>query len=308
MVSPYLFFTLSLLCLNPIEVVSETPTVSVRMNPMDFNRMTLRESSAELSSIPIEDRRKIWRTKARQYFKAGKCEDKTQPCVLSYIFCDSTPDLSANKRRRKLAARLQKYTPDTQQDVVQMNLLPFYNDQEQSCYTSSMTPKIARKVAIKSCENEEKKCIIHPVLPMMKLSHGTVDSITQSSLLKVDNQISIMAELSPYHKQNKEEISLQSIATSVIESGLEQEECEYQLGDALPSTGSSLSCEQQHSLDASQIEVDWITDSVVVFYIIPDEGELPQNLRQKALRFVSGLAGRSELTSVQDATDSYYFK
>jgi hypothetical protein len=302
----YLAFTLSLLCLSPMEVASATDAVPVRMNPMDFNEISLRESSTELSSMPAAKRSRMWRSKARQYFKAGNCEDKTQPCSLPYVFCDSTQGLSSNKRRDRLTDELLNRTPDNEIDLVEIDLLPFFFDEEQSCYTASMTPKIARKLANKSCESDEKTCIIHPLLPMMKLSQGTVESVTQSAELKVDQQISIYAGLSPYHTLSRDEISLQSLATEVIESGLEPENCENQLGDALPSTGSSLSCESQHSLNAAQIEVDW-KHSTALFTIIPEDGDSPEILRQKVLRFMSGLASRSEFTSVQDATDSYYF-
>jgi hypothetical protein len=303
MVSSYLYLTLSLLWCNPAELMAEPQDLRVRMDPSEFKRMTTRESTTELFALSASERRSIWRNKSRRYFNVGGCHDRPN-CMLPYIFCESTPQLTSYARRVQLNDALIDRTPLTKRTLVKIDDLPFFSDTEKTCFTVSMPPKIARSIATEDCESEEKNCLIHPLLPMMKLSNGIVDRVTENTQDE-ESYMSVMAELSPYHKQKRDDISLEKLVEGVIESGLIQQNCNLQLEDTLPNTGSSLSCEQ--SLDASQIETEWMSGSVAVFYIRHAIGESPTILREKVLRFVSGLAVRPELSTIEDATDAYYF-
>ena len=131
---------------------------------------------------------------------------------------------------------------------------------------------------------------------MMKLSYGIVDRVTEDTQYD-DAYTGVMAELSPYHKLKKDDISLDRLVEGVIEDGSTQRNCNFQLEDTLPGTGMSLGCDQ--SLVASQIETEWMSSSIAAFYIKHNQGESPTILREKVLRFVSGLAVRPELSAIE---------
>ena len=95
-----------------------------------------------------------------------------------------------------------------------------------------MTHKLARKLAAKSCESERKACIIHPFLPMMKLSYGTVETVSRFAENSDDSTIVVMAELSPFHKGKRDKPTfLEDLTITIIEEGLSEENCLSYLED-----------------------------------------------------------------------------
>lgn len=304
MVSPALSLVISLLCLTPTTTGAQSLSsdVPVRMYPKDFNNIITRESSMELSRMAGPERRKLWRAKARQYYRSGGCQDKNQPCVLPYIICDSTPDLSGHERRTKLDKKLSNQTPETKKDLVALEELPFYNSDEKTCYVASMNPKTSSRIAAKICESEEKSCIVHPLMPMLKLSEGTVDTVTKTTQDKTAS-INIMVELSPYHKQQKKDQFPQDLVDNAVATDLLREDCGSQLREVLPSTGVSLRCQ---SLNELQIEASWLAaDSYIAFFITP-AGMESKGYREAVLQFISSLALRPELVRIEVSETQYY--
>lgn len=296
--------------------------LSIRMYPSNLNDMVLREGFDELDSLPKSSRGKLWRTKSKRYFRAFRscrnhpvnpcndnpdipCNNSTNDqCTLPYILCESTHDTSALNRRVRLNEIVSKRTPWRKRHLVEIETIPFFNAVHETCFITSLTPKVARRIALKSCESEDKRCKIHPLMPMLKISQGTVSSITQSSKNNDIPMISIIAELSPSYKGNEENIALDDLAREVIERGSSVEDCRWQVEDAFPSTGASIGCEQ--SLESMDIDVDWMGESVAVFNIRKNEAENALIQREKALRFISGLSIRGEVSSIEDGSDSYY--
>jgi len=302
MVSSALSLVMSLLCIAPTRTGAQSPSdVSVRMYPNDFHKMIPRESSIELSSIPVPERRKLWRMKTRQYYRAGSCTDKNQPCILPYIICDSTPNLSGHGRRAKLENKLSNQTPEKKQDLIAIDDLPFFNSEEKTCYNASMTPKTSQRIASKICDRDEKSCVVHPLIPMLKLSHGTVATVTKKTQ---DNTAptNIMVELSPYYKQHKNDHLPGDITESIIAAGSVSDTCRFHLNEALPSTGANVRCQ---SLNDLQIQTEWVTDSIVSFSITP-VGLESEGYREAVLQLISSLALRPELIKIE-VSESQYF-
>ena len=186
-----------------------------------------------------------------------------------------------------------------------MEVKPFYNTIERTCFVASMTPKVARRIATSSCESKEKICVIHPVLPMMKLSYGTVNHVTTSIQENIKPYyLIVLAELSPYHKKNMEEISLESLVKSTIK--VSEKRCPAHLADTLPSTGKTIGC--AHSLISSKVQSQWMSRTTAAFYVSPSsDGETESDFRKKVLRFISGLAARPEFAKIKVYSYYYYY-
>jgi hypothetical protein len=276
----------------------------VRLHPISFDSMLVRESSKELSYFDTEkeQRRKVWRVITRRYFRSGRsCRGKVKPCTMPFILCESTPRTTIIKRRQKLVSKLLHNTPPTQKDNVKIENLHFYNDAERTCFFASMPPKIATRMAIKSCKSELNKCLIHSLSPMLKPLFETVDIVTKNSENNAHHIL--FAELSPYHKKKGLGISIEKLVEDVLGSG--DQYCEMELEDTFPSTSLSLNC--QHSLTSSQIQIFLEDDSKVIqIQISPVVEELPAVSRERVLRFIAGLAVRPEFISIE-VLDSYYY-
>lgn len=77
--------------------------------------------------------------------------------------------------------------------------LPLVKHMEATCFITSMSPEVVRRIAAKSCENNEKNYVVHPLLLMMKLSYRAVDIVTTTIHNQDDSYLIVMTELSPYH-------------------------------------------------------------------------------------------------------------
>lgn len=289
---------------------AESHQYTLRMTPQEFNKMSRREVSLELSAIESPSkRRNVWRATSRRYFKrSSSCQQSnSEPCPLPFVVCDSTPKLSSYERKQLLYRKLRSSTPKSKRSVVKLDETPFYTHSEKTCFTASIPPKVAQKLASESCDEDTKNCTIHPVLPMMKVSYGTVDIITRNTD-NGDSVITIFAELSPYHKQKTAELSLDEMVQTTLERGEMNEGFRSHLKDTFPSTESSLGCETQTSLGLSQIEAKWIGKSTAAFYITPSASDSPKEVREKILRFIAGLAVRSEVSVIETMSyEDYYF-
>ena len=289
----------------PTATSSQVDRVSIRLYIGQINKMISREGYTELKSFNREERQKLWKRKSQKYFKNNSCRQaQIQPCICPYIICDSSPDQTGFERQQIISANLFAATPPKKREMVQMENIPFYNANERTCFVASMPPKVARRIATTLCESKEKNCLIHPVLPMMKLSYGTVNVVTTTIQNEEAPYLTIMAELSPYHKHNRAEISLESLIESTIL--LSEERCAAHLADTLPSTGKTIGC--THSLVSSEIEAEWMSNTTAVFYLSPSsEGETESELREKVLRFISGLAVRPEFATLEVFSYYYYY-
>lgn len=306
MFTPSMHLAIALLCLPGITSGFNAEQVNIRMFPQTFHGMVLRESYYELNSIPKTRRGKVWRTKSKRYFRSlkGSCRNSdSEPCSLPFVYCDSSPSLSAFKRRERISNTILSRTPVQKRNLVKVESLPMYNSVKKTCFVASMTPKVARRIASTSCSDEESMCVIHPLMPMLKVSQGTVTSITQNSENDDIPVISVIAELSPYFKGKEEDIALADIARDIVASGSSKEACQWQVDDSFPSTATSVACE--HSLQSMEIDVDWAGASTAVFNIQKTE-ESSEIQREKVLRFISGLAVRGEVKSIEGGSDSYY--
>ena len=294
--------TLSLLGLG--SALTEASDISIRMHPSKFHEISIRESLTELTSMPALKRRKSWRSASKQYFEDGVCTDAAQPCSTPFLLCDSTPDQTGHERKAALHLMMADQDKSPDQQYGELEELPLVNTKEETCFVASMEPEVARRLATTSCESDEKNCVIQPVLPMMKLSYGTVDVVTTTIENEEAPYLTVMAELSPYHKQNRGDISLETLLESTIE--LSEENCERHLADALPNTGTTMGC--AHSLLSSEIEVEWMSGTTAAFYLSPsNEGETESELKEKILRFISGLAVRPEFSSVETTSSEFYY-
>jgi hypothetical protein len=291
--------TLSLLIsLSSTALLAEASDISIRMLASEFHQISIRESLSELTSMSAPERRKLWQSASQQYFEDEVCVDASQPCSTPFLFCDSTPNQTGHERKTALHSML-----DDQQ-YSELEELPVMNTAEETCFLASMSPEAARRLASSSCESDEKNCVIHPVVPMMKLSYGTVDVVTTTIENEEAPYLTVMAELSPYHKQNRGDISLESLLESTIE--LSEENCERQLADTLPSTRATMGCE--YSLLSSEIEAEWMSGTTAAFYLSPSsEGETESELKEKILRFISGLAVRPEFSTVETTSSEFYY-
>lgn len=292
--------------------LSYFPSV-IRLTLLSMARITRREGYDELLKFDIKTRNKIWKKKSKQYFKfSASCSNRELPCMVPYIFCDSTPSLTTYERRQTLHKRLMEETPPKKRHIVILNDLPLHTDTNQSCFIGSMTPKISRRLASKRCESKEKNCIIHPLLPMMKLAFGTVDAVTE---MVANNAVPystiVMAELSPYHKRRKELISLDALVETILDEGDEDQhlKCEAQFEDTLPNKVSMLTCD--HILKDAEVVTQWISDSIAAFYISPDQSQplqSPEFQQEKIFRFISGLAVSPKFVSIGLINDYYEYE
>ena len=300
--------TLTIVAIHAFESMAQMETIPIRMYPKDYHELVARESALELSYMPDDEQRSFWRKKSRQYFRASRScveVDESNPCIMPFLLCDSTPHMSAYRRREILYEEGLSRTPPTKIDQVVIESTPLYNSDEKTCFVSSMTPKIARRVALQSCPDDDDYCLIHSKVPMMKLSLGTVERVELNTVGE-DAFVRLRAELSPYHKEIKDLISLEEIVKETIDGGLDEERCLIELEDTFPSTGKTLDC--THSLKMSEIEFEW-TDftSSAVFYLTPENEEGDEYFKGKVLRFIAGLATRPEFSSLEESTETYYF-
>lgn len=293
-----MLITLSLLGFSSTMLIAEASNISIRMHPSKFHEILIRESLAELTFMSAPEQQKLWQSTSRQYFEDEVCADAWQPCSNPFLFCDSVPYKTGYERKEALLSMM------GDQQYAELEELPLINTEEETCFIASMSPKDARKLATIFCATDHDNCIIHPLLPMMKLSYGTVDVVTTTIQNEDAPYLTVMAELSPYYKRNRGDISLESLLESTIE--LSEKNCESYLADTLPSTGTTIGCE--HSLLSSEIETEWLGGTTVVFYLSPsNEGETESELKEKVLRFISGLAVRPEFSTIETTSSEFYY-
>lgn len=298
-----MLLTLLFLAFSSTILIAEASSdISIRMNPSKFHKILKRESLTELASMSVPERQKSWWSTSKEYFKSEEaCVDTTQSCSVPFLFCNSTPDQNGHERKVSLHSMMMMMSEDALSDkeYVELEELPLINTEEETCFIASMPPEIATSLANSSCESNEKNCVIHPLLPMMKLSYGTVDLVSTTIQNEEDPYLTIIAELSPYHKQNNADISL------IIQ--LSEDNCERHLAYTLPSTGKTMGC--AHSLESSEIEVDWLTDTIIALNLSPStrEGQTESDLKEKVLRFISGLAVRPEFSTIETTSSELYY-
>lgn len=290
--------TLSLLAFSSTVLTAEASDVSIRMHPSKFHEILIRESLTELSSMSVPEWQRVWQSTSRQYFEDEVCIDALQPCSNPFLLCNLAPHKTGHERKEGLLSMMED------QQTADLEELPLTNTEEQTCFIASMSPKTARKLATSSCETDHDNCIIHPLLPMTKLSYGTVDVVTTTIHNEDAPYLTVMAELSPYYKQNRGDISLESLLELIID--LSEKNCKSYLEDTLPSTRTTIGCE--HSLLSSEIETEWMSGTTAVFYLSPsNEGETESELKEKVLRFISGLAVRPEFSTIETTSSEFYY-
>ncbi len=279
-----------------------------------LKRITERESLAEYLTIPTKPKQlKIWKRLSRQYFRKAGCMKDTTKCVNPFVICDFTPEKSSFERKKIIWQQviLKNTTSEsTSKNMVTIEEFPYFVDEEETCFIVSLTPKIARNIAKQSCNIDEKPCIIHPLLPMMKLSQWTIHKLDEPASASDDVLFSVMAALSPYYKRTRDEIYLQSIIESLVDRSQSESNCLTQLQSTFPHViTTSFSCLNAHYLNASQIiEIEWINDEIVSFHVKSESDDPTAVFREKLLRFLFGLAGRPEFSSVDVTSfEDYYY-
>ena len=284
---------------------SNSSPVPIRMYIGQVNKMIAREAYLELMSMTRNERQKCWKKTSQQYFKNRSCrETQIQPCSISFMFCNLAPNKSGYERKKIIRNAVLAQTPQSKRKWVEIEDIPFYNSQDKTCFMVSMTPKISRRLAQNTCESKEKNCVIHPLLPMIKLSNGTVEDVTTIVQDQDNPYLNVMAELSPYYKKNKSEVSLQKLVESTIQ--ISKDNCVRHLPETLPSTGKSMGC--NHTLLLSEIGAQWMDEKTVSFTLNPSGGAGNKSiLREKILRFISSLAIRPEFTSIEVTPYYYYY-
>ena len=293
--------TILLLNLRLFEALVSSSDVTIRLSPSEYNELIASESFPELSALTYRNRIKTWNQKTRRYFRGGKICTGI-PCLTPFILCDSTRNRSGEKRGNRLRNKMLQRTPLKKRDLVKISDIPFYNSDERTCFHASLSPKVGRKLAVKSCESEEKNCLVHSLIPMMKVTAGCVSDVT-SQVQFSGTTITIYSALSPYYKEQRATINLTSLSNEIVESTKVEEVCRYQLEDTFPNTSSSISCSE----NPFDIRSKMITISTLAFYItLPTNSTSTKDDRDTVLKFVAGLAVRPEVVSVA-IMDAYYY-
>lgn len=281
--------------------------VPVRMSSNEYNEMIAFEGYIELLQLNYRDRKKKWNQKTRKYFRrALACPIPKQRCLTPFVLCESTTGTSAMNRRNVLLKKMLERSPKKKRHLMQINDLPFFNTNEKTCFFASMTPQVARKVATQSCEIDEKKCLIHSVMPMMKIAAGCVSDVSDQVQMNGANII-VMGELSPYYKTQRHNIDLKSFVDEVTSSTMNKQHCKLQLEDTFSRTFSSISCE--HSANALDVQSQWMGSSSIAFYITPPATSEVASIitRDRVLAFIAGLAVQVELVSIEVVSSYYYY-
>ncbi len=273
----------------------------VRLSPEEYALMIASEGVNELLSLPLKERKKIWKKRTRQYFRARKCSpDKKGPCIATFLLC-STFGKSANERITFLRQKFMAFTPPKKIGLLEIRTFYNYSNDVKSCFRVSTTPKIAREVAANSCKYPRDMCLIHSLTPMMKITPiGIVDEVTT----KVQAAggavvISIYCQLSPYYEKHNNEISLNQIVQSTLQSTSIPHTCKEQVRDTFPKIFKTISC--KHTPHESEIENRWENESSVSFYITlwrSNTSSSQMIAREKILTFIAGLSTRPELVSL----------
>ena len=294
--------TILLLNLRLFEALVSSSDVIIRLFPGEYDEMIASESFTELSALPLNKRKITWNRKTRRYFRKGKmCVDSSKPCLTPFIICDSTPDRSGEKRRNRIRNKMLQRTPPKKRDLVKISNIPFYNTDERTCFYASVPPTVGRKLAVKSCGSVEKNCLVHSLIPMMKVSAGCVSDVT-SQVQFSGTTLTIYTELSPYFKEQSATINLISLSHEIVESTKVEEDSMYQTEDTFPKTSSSIS----YSVNNFDVKSELITSSTLAFYItLPANSTSSKDDRDTILKFVAGLAVRPEVVSIA-ITDAYY--
>lgn len=298
-VAATLFFDLFLLipCASLI-------AVPIRFSIGDMNEMVLTEGTVELENWSQGRRNRYFKRRSEAWFSESySCPEDVELCMASFVFCDSTKQKSSYARQSILNELLMSSTPPTKQGKVKIDEYPLFASDEKSCYIASMTPRIARRIAAQSCESDEKTCAINPLLPLYKLSYGTVERI-QQTVEDRGTSITIMIEVSPHAVQKNWNITLRSFVDTILEQSVSQQTCRSQLRDTLPHTGKWTTCNDTLILDSSEVEADWMGDSYALFHITTSSYDSQMELTEKIFRFISSLAVRPEFSSI--SVSDYY--
>lgn len=293
------------LFLSHVGMVSSIP---IMLYVTDMNRLLKgKEGTSELWKLNLTKRRRVWKRTSNQYFKAGRsCQYKSEhsECVATFMFCDSTPNRSSFERNIILKGKLLIRTPTDKRDLVKVEDIPFYTTAEESCFIASIKPFIARKIAKTVCNRIDRPCVIHPLLPMLKLAYRTVETITENAN-NSGSQLVIMAEISPYFRKNKEKIELETVAERAIQQSTTKSNCHANLEDTFPYTKPTIPCE--NIVDPAYVESQWMSDSVAAYHITPSADDSPDIRRDKLLSFLASLAVRPEFSSIEVSEYYYYF-
>lgn len=308
----HLLLYLSLICVRSItlSISVDAQALKIRMYPHKFNSILQTESFNELKSMSSTERKKLWRLSSIEHFRDGICVGESHPCAIPYIVCDSTPGQTGFDRQQSLRSMIKDQAPGGEKRYVEIGTTPLINISDvatsETCYIASMTPKTARKVSIKSCPDENNNCLIHPILPMMKLAYGTVSDVTEIIEAQDVHEILLRIEISPFNA-NKEFLVLEDFIKSTIK--LSEDNCSSHLEETFPTSNKKMNLGCTHSLKLSEINGYWVSTSrsTAELYLIPSNEGLMTNkeLTQKILLFIAGLAARPEVTQIE--LSYYYF-
>lgn len=245
----------------------------------------------------------------------------------SYIVCSSVPNQSGYARKMELMQEIpQIFHNQTQGSKrIYWDDSAIYNGKDRSCFFVSLPFPRARRLAKKwqKCQQQQQDTLnscdhfmIQPMLPMMKMSLGTVEKAVEISDEYPNNAVSILAQLSPFAKKKNNSTNhldysnvLYEIQTRSVES------CQQQLVHALPYSGSIYTCpvwedNDTNSLFWSNVKLEQQQqqeeDGIVRFTVDGKETSNVTTWTQGLLAMVTGLAAYNYFDMVEIMEQDYY--
>jgi hypothetical protein len=264
--------------------MSNAVELSPQMPLSYFISMLFTEATSEL--FGTEDGEKMWWQLTMEYWN----DPPSKWIPQSYILCNSTPEKSSFERRIMLEDKIQALINSNnlifnERNIV-IDFLPLYNTDENTCFFASLPWMLARDLGKKSCYQNHTNCVIQPLLPVMKLSQGTVATAGD---LEIGQQSLVMyVKLSPFGETQEQTYWRGLVGTAMATAEISDEECLEVLRLALPASATTVECSNNHEI-SEFVTAEDIGDGIVTFTI--DLREMEQKLLYDSiLVFISGLA------------------